>query len=90
VQVGALSPVQGSHVELHPWLHVSLLPHDSDLSPHGSHLLVQEGAHSLPHVLLHGSHLLKVEKHAAMACNSHSVVLPPQGLHLVEHVGVLQ
>jgi hypothetical protein len=53
-------------------------------------LLVQEGAHSLPHVLLHGSHLLKVEKHAAMACNSHSVVLPPQGLHLVEHVGVLQ
>jgi hypothetical protein len=34
--------------------------------------------------------LLKVEKHAAMACNSHSVVLPPQGLHLVEHVGGLQ
>jgi hypothetical protein len=96
VPLDALSPVQGSHEAPHPELHESLLPHsdlsphESDLSPHGSHLLAQEEVHSLPHVLLPGSHLLKVEKHAAMAFNSPSVVSPPQGLHLVEHVGGLQ
>lgn len=56
---------------LHLELHESLLPHDSDLSPRGSHLP-------------------KFEKHAAMACQLHSVLLPSQGLHLVEHVGWLQ
>jgi hypothetical protein len=45
-----------SHVVRHG-PHESLLPDDSDLSPHGSHLLAQE-LHRLMHVSLHGSHLL--------------------------------
>jgi hypothetical protein len=82
-----LHPLE-SHVVRHG-PHESLLPHDSDLSPHGSHLLAQE-LHRLSHLSVQGSHLQKFEKHAAMACQLHSVLWPSQGLHLVEHVGWLQ